>query len=119
MLSETSGSGAETAKYYRGSRLVAQKAGTAVSYYAYDVHGSVAAMNGQGYAYDAFGNILENGVTASNPFRYNGEYCDEETGLIYLRARYYDSSIGRFITEDPAKDGLNWYVYGSKSVVRH
>ena len=29
----------------------------------------------------------------------------------YLRARYYDSSIGRFITEDPAKDGLNWYVF--------
>ena len=68
-------------------------------------------MNGQGYAYDAFGNILENGVTGYNPFRYNGEYCDEETGMIYLRARYYDSSIGRFITEDPAKDGLNWYAF--------
>ena len=46
-----------------------------------------------------------------NPFRYCGEYYDEETGLIYLRNRYYDSSIGRFITEDPAKDGLNWYSY--------
>ena len=90
-----------------------------MNYYAYDAHGSVVSMNGQRYAYDAFGNILENGVTVSNPFRYNGEYYDEETGMIYLRARYYDSSIGRFITEDPAKDGLNWYVYGSKSVVRH
>ena len=28
-----------------------------------------------------------------------------------LRARYYDSSIKRFITEDPAKDGSNWYAY--------
>ena len=83
IVRETSGTGAETAKYYRGSRLVAQKAGTAVSYYAYDTHGSVVSMNGQGYAYDAFGNILENGVTVSNPFRYNGEYCDEETGMIY------------------------------------
>ena len=82
-----------------------------MSYYTYDAHGSVVAMNGQGYAYDAFGNILENGVTGYNPFRYNGEYCDEETGMIYLRARYYDSSIGRFITEDPAKDGLNWYAF--------
>jgi hypothetical protein len=31
--------------------------------------------------------------------------------LYYLRARYYDPSIGRFMSEDPAQDGLNWYVY--------
>ncbi len=89
-----------------------------MSYYTYDTHGSVVSMNGQGYAYDAFGNILENGVTGYNPFRYNGEYCDDETGMIYLRARYYDPSLGRFITEDPAKDGLNWYVFCSNNPVR-
>ena len=33
-------------------------------------------------------------------FRYCGEYFDKETGTIYLRARYYDPEIGRFITED-------------------
>ena len=49
--------------------------------------------------------------TSSTPFRYNGEYYDEETDLIYLRNRYYSPSIGQFITEDPAKDGTNWYVY--------
>ena len=31
--------------------------------------------------------------------------------MIYLRNRYYDPSLRRFISEDPAKDGLNWYVY--------
>lgn len=46
-----------------------------------------------------------------NPFRYCGEYLDSETGLTYLRNRYYDNAIGRFITQDPIKDGLNWYVY--------
>lgn len=33
------------------------------------------------------------------------------SGLMLLGHRYYDSSTGRFITRDPAKDGRNWYVY--------
>jgi len=45
------------------------------------------------------------------PFGYRGEYTDEETKFVYLRARYYDPKIGRFINEDPALDGLNWYAY--------
>ena len=49
--------------------------------------------------------------TPHNPFRYCGEYYDDETDLIYLRNRYYDNQTGRFITEDPIKDGLNWYSY--------
>ncbi|MFC3746448.1 RHS repeat-associated core domain-containing protein [Paenibacillus sp. GCM10012306] len=36
----------------------------------------------------------------SNPFKYTGEVYDEESGLYSLRARYYDSSIGRFLNED-------------------
>ena len=51
------------------------------------------------------------GEAESNAFRYNGQYTDEETGLIYLRNRYYDLSIGRFTPEDPVQDGMNWYVY--------
>ena len=47
----------------------------------------------------------------NNPFRYCGEYLDYESGLLYLRARYYDAGVGAFTQEDPAKDGLNWYVY--------
>ena len=50
--------------------------------------------------------------------RYCGEYYDAETGLIYLRARYYDPSIGRFISEDPIKDGINWYVYCSNNPIK-
>ncbi len=52
-----------------------------------------------------------------NPFRYNGEYLDAESGLIYLRNRYYDPHTGRFITEDPIKDGLNWYVYANNNPI--
>ena len=31
--------------------------------------------------------------------------------MLYLRARYYDSDLRRFISEDPARDGMNWYAY--------
>ncbi|WP_337399150.1 RHS repeat-associated core domain-containing protein, partial [Congzhengia sp.] len=49
---------------------------------------------------------------------YCGEYTDEETGFIYLRNRYYDPSIGRFISEDPANSGSNWYVYCENNPVK-
>ena len=68
--------------------------------------------------YDAYGNKIEkSGTTNDTPFGYCGEYFDKESGLIYLRNRYYDSESGRFITEDPIRDGVNWYVYCSGNPV--
>ena len=52
------------------------------------------------YAYDAFGNETEE-AEDNNPFRYCGEYWDNESGLVYLRARYYDAGVGAFTQEDP------------------
>ena len=87
-----------------------------------NAHGDVtAAISGTEraatYDYDAFGNTLVEEGEINNPIRYSGEYLDEETGLIYLHARYYDSSIGRFISEDPIRDGMNWYAYCGNSPV--
>ncbi len=53
-----------------------------------------------------------------NPFRYCGEYFDVESGSYYLRARYYDPSIGRFTQEDTAKHGYNWYAYCNNNPIR-
>ena len=58
------------------------------------------------YKYDAWGKII--GRTGSlvstlgylNPFRYRGYVYDEETGLYYLRSRYYNPEWGRFINAD-------------------
>ena len=70
------------------------------------------------YDYDAFGVERSPQEGDSNPFRYCGEHFDRETGTVYLRARYYDPVIGRFLSEDPAGDGLNWYTYcGNNPVV--
>ena len=40
-----------------------------------------------------------------------GHKEDPESGLTYMRARYYEPGTGRFLTEDPSGDGLNWYSY--------
>ena len=69
------------------------------------------------YTYDSFGNEAMPVVGDVNPFRYAGEYTDAETGYVYLRARQYDANAGRFITEDPIKDGSNWYAYANNNPI--
>ena len=44
-------------------------------------------------------------------YSYTGKNIDKSTQFVYFGARYYDPEVGRFITEDPAKDGMNWFVY--------
>jgi RHS repeat-associated protein len=47
------------------------------------------------------------------PFRYQGQYEDEETGLYYNRFRYYDPSTGSYISQDPIRlAGGNPTLYG-------
>ena len=53
----------------------------------------------------------------TTPFGYRGEYTDAETGYVYLRARYYDPEMGRFLSEDPVRDGMNWYVYAGNNPI--
>ena len=85
-------------------------------YYLKDMHGNVTDLIDEegtvikSYDYDSFGNhdASENDM---NPFRYCGEYYDRRTGFVYLRNRFYNTSAGRFISEDPVRDGINWYVY--------
>jgi RHS repeat-associated protein len=122
---ELNGSGAVTNKYVRGINLIYGDDGTGSNkkFYLFNGHGDVIQLTDntgtvvKNYDYDAFGNEKNIDPNDTNVFRYCGEYFDKETGTIYLRARYYDSSIGRFITEDSyegkANDplSLNLYTY--------
>ncbi len=81
-----------------------------------DIHGDTTAVLQNGaavgtYDYDAFGKETSATGAADNPYRYCGEYTDSETGLIYLRNRYYSPQIGRFIGEDPYWNPANM-IYG-------
>ena len=51
--------------------------------------------------------------TVTNPYGFTGRVLDNESGLMYYRARYYDTNVGRFINEDPIGllGGMNLYVY--------
>ena len=81
--------------------------------YSYDGHGNLVngKDNSSTTVYDAYGNKTEDIGIGDAPFGYCGEYTDSESGFVYLRNRYYDPSTGSFITEDPIKDGNNWYGY--------
>ncbi|WP_024470282.1 RHS repeat-associated core domain-containing protein [Treponema pedis] len=63
---------------------------------------------------DIYGDVLElRGERDFIPFRYQGQYEDQETGLYYNRFRYYDPNSGTFISQDPIglAGGLNLYSY--------
>ncbi len=51
--------------------------------------------------------------------KFTGKDYDEAAGLYYFNARWYDAELGRFTTEDPARDGLNWYVYVRNNPLRY
>ena len=74
------------------------------------------------YSYTAFGECIvkvnEGGIAEKNPIRYRGYYYDTETSLYYLKTRYYDPEVGRFMTIDGIEyldpetiNGLNLYAY--------
>ena len=60
-----------------------------------------------------YGETLVDQGTVYNPYRWNGEQTDAESGLTYMRNRYYQPSTGRFIQRDPIgyAGGLNLYAY--------
>lgn len=72
------------------------------------------------YAYDAFGNLLGQEEAFPNRILYAGQLYDQKTGQYYLRARYYNPTIGRFSQEDTYwGDGLNLYAYCANNPVRY
>lgn len=96
------------------------------SWYVYDGHGSVVGevnQNGNYTAstkYDVYGAVRGRTGTAATKHGYVGglgHLSEPETGLIYMRARYYDPLTGRFISEDPGRHGLNYYTYANNNPI--
>jgi RHS repeat-associated protein len=95
------------------------------SFYGYDGHGSVRQLtNSTGaitdsYDYDAFGNLIDSAGSTPNNYLFAGEQYDPALGLYYNRARYLNTTTGRFWTMDSYEPfggdprALHKYLYAS------
>jgi len=123
VLAETNDTGDLIAYYvYDGAGLVAKVTSENNYYfYHYDGLGSTVAITDESaqivnaYAYSPYGLVGEQ-EAIPNPFTYVGYFgvMAEGNGLYYMRARYYDPEVGRFINKDPiryAGGGMNLYAY--------
>ncbi len=82
------------------------------------LNGSQAATDG--YNWDAFGTLMSRNGGNPTAFAWgegSGYQSDADTGLKLLGHRYYDSRVGRFLSQDPAGSGDNWYAYAGNDPV--
>ncbi len=97
----------------------------------YDGHGNMVATLGRtgsspyyaladARSYDVWGSVRSGNQTGDPKQRYCanlGHVQDDESGLIYMRARFYEPWTGRFVSEDAGMDGRNWYVFAGNNPV--
>ncbi len=110
--------------YTYGNQRESIKTSSGTGYYLYDRQGSVTDILGSGkapsasYTYDAFGQVTAGAPAYGNMYGYTGESYNVATGYLYLRARYYDTGMGQFTSEDSylgditEPSTLNRYAYG-------
>jgi RHS repeat-associated protein len=124
LIEEATSSGAVVARYAQTQSIdepLAMLRGGTTSYYEADGLGSVTSLSSaagalaQTYTFDSFGKQTASSGSLTNPFRYTGRELDAETNLHYYRARYYDPTSGRFISEDPIRfyGGIDFYSYSA------
>jgi RHS repeat-associated protein len=126
LVEETNSSGTVVARYSQGLNIdepLAMLRSGATSFYQADGLGTITSLANtsgslaQTYTFDSFGNQTASSGSLTNSFRYTAREFDSETSLYYYRARYYDPTAGRFLSEDLLRfDGaernpsLYWYV---------
>jgi RHS repeat-associated protein len=128
LVEEADSSGNVLARYTATTDMdepLAELGAATVSYYQQDAIGSVSSLTSStatlasSYTYDSFGRRTASSGSISNPFQYTSREFDPETGIYFYRARYYDPSVGRFLSEDEVgnDEGTDLYVYVGSSPI--
>jgi len=113
--------------YIYGAGLLYQITETATATntltYHYDYRGSTIALSADNglvtdrMEYSLYGTLTYRVGTNDTPFLFNGRYgvMTDANGLLYMRARYYNPYLCRFLNADPSgfKGGLNFYAYAN------
>jgi len=123
LLEEADSSGNVLARYtqaWKADEPFAELRSGTTSYYEQDGLSSVSSLsNAAGalantYTYDSYGKVTASTGTLTNPFQYTGREFDQDTGIYFYRARYFDQNAGRFISGDPVGfrgQDINLYRY--------
>ncbi len=111
LLAQMESSNSVLARYIYADGVAARIAadGSAL-YYHFDYTGNTVALTdadgdvSDAYAYSTYGELTASTGSTDNPFLFNGLHgaVADPTGLVYMRARYFDPDSARFVTEDPA-----------------
>jgi len=126
VLFETDGSGTLTRLYVHGGRID-EILSSGSSTYLSDGLGSTRSLTdttGQttaSYVYDVFGSLRSETGTGENNYLFTGRDLDRDLGIYYYRNRWYDPSVGRFVTKDPigVRGGINRYIYADNNPVNY
>lgn len=117
--------------YIYGLGLIGEETDGVYRSYHYDFRGSTVALTDSDgdvtdrYSYGPYGELLTHTGTTSTPFLYNGRdgVMTDDNGLYFMRARYYNPEIKRFITRDEFEGrydeilNINLYEYADNNPV--
>ncbi|MHB8744502.1 MAG: RHS repeat-associated core domain-containing protein [Sulfuricaulis sp.] len=128
-VQEQSATGAITANLLTGlgiDEVFIRSEGSVARYLLTDALGSTVALTDNtgaiqtSYTYEPYGKTTQSGATNTNSFQYTGRENDG-TGLYYYRARYYDPTLPRFLSEDPIglAGGVNGYAFVGASPLNY
>ncbi len=118
--------------YQYGLSMIAAASSNFEYYYQFDGVGSAVSLTDPtgalkaNYSYDPWGKMLNplDPTAGKNKYKFTGEAVDPGTGLSFVRARYYDPTVGRFTKRDPlpsfllTSKSLDSYIYALNNPVR-